>query len=180
VRYVEHRRHTMRTRPGKHLSQAGVTLARRVGEGLGPFDRVITSDKARAFETAIAMGFAVDEQRDALGTMGDAVDAEVDWQEGFPAWSRALGRGRAAARYCREQADLLAEIAAALPEGGRALVISHGGVIEAGAVGALPDGEHTVWGTYLDYCEGVLLTYDGGRCVAVSVLRLPPGLTPGL
>ena len=28
MRYLEVRRHTMRTRPGKHLSQAGVTLAR--------------------------------------------------------------------------------------------------------------------------------------------------------
>jgi broad specificity phosphatase PhoE len=174
MRYVEHRRHTMRTQPGKHLSQAGVTLARRVGEGLGPFDRVVTSTLARALETAIAMGFAADERLEALATMDDAVNAEVDWEEGFPAWSRALNHGRAAARFCREQATLLAGIARALPEEGRALVISHGGVVEAGAVGALPDANHAAWGTHLSYCEGVRLTYDGDRCVDVTVLRLPP------
>jgi broad specificity phosphatase PhoE len=136
---------------------------------------VITSDKARAFETAIAMGFAVDQQKDALGTVDDAVDAEVEWQQGFPEWSRALRRGRAAARYCREQAALLSEIAAALPEGGRALVISHGDVIEAGAVGSLPESDHAAWGAHLDYCEGVLLSYADGECVDVTILRLPTG-----
>ena len=34
MRYLEVRRHTMRTKPGEHLSQAGVDLARRVGEGM--------------------------------------------------------------------------------------------------------------------------------------------------
>jgi hypothetical protein len=52
-------------------------------------------------------------------------------------------------------------------------VISHGGVVEAGAVGALPDANHAAWGTHLSYCEGVRLTYDGDRCVDVTVLRLP-------
>ena len=173
MRYVEHRRHTMRTQPGIHLSQAGVTLARRVGEGLGPFARVVTSHLDRAPETAIAMGFAVDERLDALATMIDAVNTEVKWEEGFPAWSRALRNGKVGARFCADQAALLARIARTLPDGGRALVISHGGIIEAGAVGALPNAEHGAWGGHLSYCEGVLLTYDGERCIAVTVLRLP-------
>ncbi|MBZ0278386.1 MAG: hypothetical protein K8I60_19725, partial [Anaerolineae bacterium] len=71
MRYLEMRRHTIRIKPGQHLSQAGVTLARRVGETIGPFDRVITSTIPRAYETAIAMGFAVDEQLDELGTMDE-------------------------------------------------------------------------------------------------------------
>lgn len=62
MRVLEVRRHTMRSKPGKHLSQAGVSLARHVGETMGSFDRVVTSTLARAFETAIAMGFAVDER----------------------------------------------------------------------------------------------------------------------
>jgi broad specificity phosphatase PhoE len=77
MRYVELRRHTMRTRPGQHLSQAGVSLARRVGEGVGPFDRVVTSTLPRAFETAIAMGFAVDEQIALLAGMGADVTARA-------------------------------------------------------------------------------------------------------
>jgi hypothetical protein len=54
MKLIEHRRHSMRHKPGEHLKQAGVDLARRVGTDLGPFDLVITSATARAFQTAIA------------------------------------------------------------------------------------------------------------------------------
>lgn len=50
-----------------HLSQAGVEVARCVGASMGPFDCVVTSRITRTLETAIAMGFAVDEQLAALG-----------------------------------------------------------------------------------------------------------------
>src|SRR5919199_1578230 len=119
MRYVEHRRHTMRVQPGQHLSQAGVSLARRVGDAMGPFARIVTSTVPRAFETAIAMGFAVDEQRDELAMMGADVDAEVHWQEGFAAFQRAYRLGRATARFCGAQERLLREIVGRVPEGER-------------------------------------------------------------
>src|SRR5438067_8366333 len=103
MRHLEVRRHTMRTKPGEHLSQAGVDLARRVGEGMGPFDRVVTTLAPRAFETAIAMGFAVDEQLDNFPKMNDEVEAEVAWDAGYAAWSRAAGRGKAATRYAQRE-----------------------------------------------------------------------------
>ena len=81
ARYIEHRRHTMRTKPGQHLSQAGVNLARRVGEGMAAFDKVYTSPVPRAFETAIAMGYAVDHQVELLASMPS--DAEISFDEGF-------------------------------------------------------------------------------------------------
>ncbi len=64
MKFIEDRRHTMRTKPGQDLSQAGVALARRTGEKLGPFEHVATSTVPRAFQTAIAMGFAVDSYRE--------------------------------------------------------------------------------------------------------------------
>jgi len=73
MKIIEIRRHSIRSKPGEHLSQQGVTLARLVGENLGPFDKVITSTLPRAFETAIAMGFAVDEQLELLGSTGDGL-----------------------------------------------------------------------------------------------------------
>src|SRR5947209_16043999 len=99
MRYLELRRHTMRTKPGQHLSQAGVSLARRVGEGLGPFQRVITSTLPRAFETALAMGFAVDEQHDLLGGMPGDVDEEIAWDAGFALLAQAVHRGGAVSLY---------------------------------------------------------------------------------
>ena len=53
MRVIDHRRHTMRTKPGDHLSQSGVDLARRVGASMGPYDVVITSTVARAFGSSV-------------------------------------------------------------------------------------------------------------------------------
>lgn len=172
MRYLEIRRHTMRTRPGKHLSQAGVDLARRVGGGLGPFDLILSSPKPRAHETAIAMGFAVDERIDALAWTDDAVAEEVDWTRGFPAFARAVASGGATAKAARRHAVLWRTLAARAPDGGAVLAISHGGIIEVGAVGCLPDADHAAWGRALDYCEGVRLAFDGERFVDAQILRL--------
>src|SRR5687768_3727441 len=79
---LEIRRHSIR-KPGggSQLSQEGVDLARRVGTGLGPFARVVTSVVPRARETAIAMGFAVDHEIVTLGTDPGlyAEASTVDW-----------------------------------------------------------------------------------------------------
>src|SRR4051812_41754146 len=140
MRYLEVRRHTMRTKPGEHLSQAGVDLARRVGEGLGPFARVVTTRAPRAFETAIAMGYAVDAQPGDFPQLDAEGESEVAWDAGYAAWCRAVGLGGGAARYAQREAACWRAIVEAVPEGGSALLVTHGGVIEAGAAGCLPTG----------------------------------------
>jgi broad specificity phosphatase PhoE len=172
MRIIEVRRHTMRHKPGQHLSQAGVTLARRVGEGIGPFARVVTSTLPRAFETSIAMGFAVDEQLAALSEMGSEVDAGVSWASTFAQVAQAARLGGPVARFALDQANLLRQIVAHLHEGDAALVISHGGIVELGAIGCLPDTDFTGWGEPCDYCEGVRLAFAGERFIAGEVLRV--------
>ena len=66
MRWLEVRRHSLTKKGaargrGSHLSGPGITLARAVGAGLGPVGYVVTSASPRAVETAIAMGFAVDD-----------------------------------------------------------------------------------------------------------------------
>ena len=66
MRWLEVRRHSLTKKGaargrGSHLSAEGIALARLVGESLGPFARVVTSASPRAIETAVAMGFAVDD-----------------------------------------------------------------------------------------------------------------------
>lgn len=172
LRTVELRRHTMRVKPGQRLSQAGVELARRVGSAAGPFDRVITSTIPRAYETALAMGFAVDEQLEALGMIDDGVEAEVAWDAGFAAWADAARRSGVVARYVQKQAVFVREVAAALPPGGSALVVSHGGIVEAQAVGCLPDADHAAWGGACSWCEGARLMFDGEKFVDAEILRV--------
>lgn len=172
MQVIEVRRHSLRNKPGQHLSQTGVTLACRVGENLGPFERVITSTLPRAFETAIAMGFTVDEQLDQLCAMGDDVDAEIHWAAGFAEFARVIKQGGATARFARSQAALWRSIAKALPDGGCALIVTHGGIIEAGAVVCLPQVDHRAWGQGCGYCEGVRLGFDGERFTGIEILRV--------
>ena len=163
----------MRTKPGQHLSQAGVDLARRVGEGMSAFDRVYTSTIPRAFETGIAMGYAVDRQIELLASMPS--NAEISFDVGFGGFSATIRQHPAGvvANFARELAAFHVNIARSLPDGGRALIISHGGFIEASAVGCMPDADHESWGPSCNYCEGVRLTYDEGSFTACEILRVP-------
>src|SRR5215475_12767625 len=95
MKIIEIRRHSIRSKPGDHLNQSGVTLARRVGENLGPFERVVTSTLPRAFETAIAMGFAVDDQIELMSSYGMGVEYEAPWPQTFASYAKAIRRGAA-------------------------------------------------------------------------------------
>ncbi len=162
----------MRDQPGQHLNQAGVVLARRVGENLGRFERVITSTLPRAFETAIAMGYAVDSQVELLAQMSDEVNAEMQWPQSFARIAELYARGGAVTRFATEQARIWRAIAAALSANGRALMISHGGIVEAGMIGCLPSAEHRAWGDALGYCEGARLQFDGEKFGDAEILRV--------
>jgi broad specificity phosphatase PhoE len=176
MRYVELRRHTMRHKPGKHVTQAGVTLARKSGETMGKFDYVVTSTLERAYETAIAMGYAVDEQLEEVATIFEGVEAELgSWDVGYAKWGQLAKKDTKTARYVQHQAKLIKKLLAKVPEGGAVLVVSHGGVVEAQAVGCFPEANHTAWGQSVDYCEGVRLTFEGDRCIAADIKRKDEG-----
>ena len=172
-RVIEHRRHTMRTKPGQHLSQAGVDLARRVGEGIASCDLVITSPSPRAFETALAMGFAVERQAERLGESPSG--KEIPWDAGFAAYAECLRQhpNGILATFARQLAAFHRDIARELPDGGRALLISHGSFIEASVVGCLPDFDYGDWGPACNYCEGVRLVFEGDDFTDCELLRVP-------
>jgi broad specificity phosphatase PhoE len=172
MKTIEVRRHSIRNKPGQHLSQQGVTLARLVGQNLGPFDRVVTSIRPRAFETAIAMGFAVDEENELMSTYGDVVEAEAPWPMAPAAYARVIRRGKAAARYAGLLAEYYYRLSNYLADGRAALVINHGGVVELGAVACLPGADHGAWGPHFDCCEGVRLFWDDGKFINAEILRV--------
>jgi broad specificity phosphatase PhoE len=170
LKTIEIRRHSKRQPPSEHLSQEGVTLARRVGQNLGPFERVVTSTVPRAFETAIAMGFAVDEQVEFLSTYGEAIDTILPWPQPFSAYQARRTQGDVAA-YLARLADLYHSLAGSLSDGSSALVIHHGGIVEMSAVACLPDADY---GTErpIRLCEGVRLSWDSGRFTSFEILRV--------
>ena len=170
MRTLEVRRHTMRRKPGQHLSQDGIDLARLVGAGSGPYSLVVTSPIPRAVETAIAMGFEVDEMDDALGRIPSGTGSR--WPLPFADISAAVREGGDAARFAVQVADIWRNIVGRIPESTRALVVTHGGIVELGAVAAVPDGPHHAWGDPLGYCEGVRLVFDRDF-TGCEVLRVP-------
>jgi len=172
MKTIEVRRHSIRSRPGEHLNQSGVTLARLVGENLGPFDRVVTSTLPRAFETAIAMGFAVDEQIELMSTYGEDVEREIAWPQSFAIYAKAVKRGDKAGQYGNKLAEHYAELAGYLADGRVALVINHGGVLELGVVASFPDADYESWGEAVNYCEGARLYWEDGTCANAEVLRV--------
>jgi broad specificity phosphatase PhoE len=174
MRTLEHRRHSRRDPVSIHLSPAGRELARRVGANLGRFDRVVTSPKPRARETAEAMGRTVDATVDALGEMPDDVGISIDelLPRTFSDYVELVGRSEAMATYARGQADRWRAELERVPDGGAVLLISHGGIIEFGTAAAVPEAART-WGATLGYLEGVRLLWDGRRWTSGEVLRVP-------
>jgi broad specificity phosphatase PhoE len=172
MKTIEIRRHSIRSKPGQHLSQQGVTLARLVGQNLGPFDRVVTSTLPRAFETAIAMGFAVDEQIDLMSTYGDMVELEAPWPLSPAEYAQVIQKDGAAAKYANKLADLYYQLADYLADGRAALVINHGGVAEMGAVACLPNADHESWGPHFECCEGIRLFWNDEKFVDAEILRV--------
>ena len=162
----------MRANPGVHLSQQGVTLARLVGQNIGPFDRVVTSTLPRAFETAIAMGFAVDEQNELMNTYGDAVEREAPYPLSLAGYAEVVKKGGVAARYANKLMDVYTKLANFISEGRAALVVNHGGVAELGAVACLPNGDHVKWGSHFEYCEGIKLFWEDGKFVQAEIVRV--------
>ena len=172
MKTIEIRRHSIRQKPGDHLSQPGVTLARLVGQNLGPFDRVITSTLPRAFETAIAMGFAVDEQNELMSSHSNDVAREAPWPLSLAGYVEAVHKGGAAAYYANQLVAVYTKLASYLADGRAALVVNHGGILELGAVACLPNADHFTWGSHFDYCEGIRLFWDDGKFVDGEILRV--------
>lgn len=175
---LEVRRHSLRKNTGgSQLSQAGVDLARQLGESMGPFTVVATSVVPRARETALAMGFAVDRELVTLASDPDiyaASDASQWWDADrpFAALATVIQAEDAYYRYAHSMAALWRDLLTPLSEDDAALVIGHSGELESALVACFPDADHDLWGNCFAACEGARLTFNN-RFSAVEFLRLP-------
>lgn len=173
MRTVEVRRHSLREPHGDHLSAEGVELARRTAPTLHRMDRVVTSEKVRAIETAEALGLRVDRTIRELGQVPDEVQARIDeaHPQSFAEYVVLVARNPWVRAFAASQVELWRSEADLLANEGHLLVVSHGGVIELGAAMAVPD-EARRWGLPLSVLEGVRLCWDGDRCTRGEILRL--------
>jgi broad specificity phosphatase PhoE len=180
VPVLEVRRHSIR-KPGggSQLSQEGVDLARRLGSGLGPFVRVVTSVVPRARETAIAMGFAVDHEVVTLGSDPGLYEqaSTVAWgrsTQPFADLARLIADDGAYKRYAHAIAAVWRDLLTPLRDDEAVLVIGHSGELEAALVACLPHADHASWGGFFGACEGARLAFDGepAHFNSIEFLRL--------
>jgi broad specificity phosphatase PhoE len=176
VTTLEIRRHSLRKNTGgSQLSQEGVDLARDLGSSMGPFAVVATSVVPRARETAVAMGFAVDQEVVTLASDEEvyAEAEEAKWwlaDQPFVALAALINQGGASYRHAHALAAVWRNLLTPLRPDEAALVIGHSGDLEYGLVACFPHADHARWGRPFGCCEGARLTYADRFC-AVEFLR---------
>lgn len=172
MKIIEHRRHSMRSKPFPHLNQQGVHRAHQVGKTLSNFHYVVTSTLPRAAETAVAFGFGIDETFEQLSHIPDAILEEVAWDAGFEAFFIAMHKKSLLYSYANSLRDLILKILEKVPSDGKLLVVSHGGIVEACLLGCVLDKDIAKFGPQLDYCEGVRMSFENGNFFSPEILRL--------
>jgi broad specificity phosphatase PhoE len=181
MKYVEVFRHSTRGE-GKGLSEEGRVLAHHARRLLAShYDHIVSSPKERARETLEAFGldrYDVDEAFTAVNPWGP-FDADVS--------VLAKERDITALASCWEIPEALSylklqgetflgavkRVARGLPAGGRALVVSHGGILEAAALHGCARYELAELGGEIGFCEGVVFKIEGDNLVGIEVKRLP-------
>jgi broad specificity phosphatase PhoE len=182
MRWLEVRRHSLTKKGasrghGSHLSAAGVALARAVGGQIGPVAYVVTGTPPRTLETALAMGYAVDEVVDwPPGYVAGVVEHHDQWRLPHPylRYAELLAGGGELARVAQTHHGAWTDAVRAVPDGATALVISSGGAIEPALVACLPGADHAGWGAPFSHCDGARLSFVDGRFTGVELRRAPP------
>jgi broad specificity phosphatase PhoE len=181
MRYLEVRRHSLTKKGeargrGSHLSADGVALARAVGGEVGPVAYVLTGTLPRHLETAVAMGYAVD---DAVDVPSGYVPGEVErhdqwaWPWPYVSYAERLVPGTGLHDVAATVRDLWLRALDRIPDGATALVVSSGGTIEPTLVSCLPTADHATWGTPFAHCDGARLTHDSGTFTTIHLRRAP-------
>ena len=162
---LEVRRHSIRKHDGgSQLSQEGVALARRLGAGMGPFVKVVTSVVPRARETALAMGFAVDHELVTLSADPElyAEASVVEWASAeapFGELAAIIAKGGAFANYAHSMAAVWRDLLTPLTGSDSVLLVGHSGELEAGLIACFPEEDHAAWGQFFGPCEGARLHF---------------------
>lgn len=171
MKFIEHRRHTAYASTSRHLNQRGIDLARKLGTNIGPFDLVLTSTVPRAFETAIAMGFEVNDTIKEFSSISSTVNQEIPWDAGFRKFAEVFQHNGATTLWVKKLARVLIKITKKIPQNGSALIISHGGIVEGSTIGCYPNFDYSLWDRSVSYCEGVKLTFKDEKDVSIEFLE---------
>ena len=162
------------TDTSSHLSSTGVRRARTLGEQLPAFCYVVVGDQPRHLETALALGYAVDERVSwPSGYVAGAVahHDQWSWSQPFVRYAELVQCDSALAAMAETHLGHWRRLLGLVPDGGAALIVSSGGSIEPVLVAALPNDDHASWGSAFHQLEGARLAWDGNTFAARRLLR---------
>lgn len=180
MRSVEVRRHSKRGE-GKGLSPEGRALAEKARATLAPhYDLLISSPKERAVETLEVFGFS--------RCQTDAAFTAINPWEPYDAEVQSLAQQKRCIpleacflipevrEHLRREGEKLLEavrrVARCLPEGGRALIVSHGGMLEPAALLGCQQFDLKEIGGEIGFCEGVEFQFEGEQLAGVRIIKL--------
>jgi hypothetical protein len=170
LKYLEHRRHTERTRPYDHINQKGIDLAKKVAETTGPFHYTLTSSIPRAVETVLVLGYEVNRTDDILFHYKPELMGELGRQT-FGDIAKAIFLGKYTDSYSKDQIAVFEEALDEVNNEETVLVISHGCMVEIGLVAMFPELDHKKWGKPFSYLEGYRVSYENGEFKDPEILR---------
>lgn len=182
MRSLEIRRHSFTKKGeargrGSHLSRDGVLAARSLGASLGRFDHVFASTAPRTMETAVAMGFAVD---DLMEMPSPVKTGEVtfhswrEWSDPFTTLQAKAGASAAIDDYLKEQAAQIIDAVERVADGGSVLVVAHGGWIESVVAGLVAPAVAAQLGGSFWHLDGIRLVLDTSSSASVELIdRFP-------
>ncbi len=182
MKVVEVRRHSLRDKEG-NLSEEGRKLAQKAALTLeGNYNKIISSPSARAIQTAEAFGFKNIEKDDRFGGLPSE---KITPHEGKVEETRTAKNLTLLQAYYEvpETRMILEEwgknflqsiisVSKELPDGGRALIVSHSGSIEPATLAALNKSSLNEIGGQFSECEGAKFFVHGDEIIRVDIIRL--------
>ena len=157
-----------------HLSAAGGWRARGMGEGLPDFNYVAVGDQPRHLETALALGFAVDEQISWPSGYVEGVVAHHDqwsWPQPFVRYAELVRGSSALPRWLRRTSATGTGCLVCCRKEAQPLSFRPAGQSSPFFLAALPDADHASWGSAFHQLEGARLGWDGDGFYAPQLLR---------
>jgi len=155
------------------LSAAGFALAHRLGLQGDGFALVISSPRERARSTATAITGRVDKIEPILDVAPDEAltQDQYDALRSQEAVAELLRTSAPALRFAEEQLLLWERVGGRVADGGRALLVTHGGNIELPAVLLAMRLGTSIDPLPLAYCDGVRVRFEQGPPVALERLH---------
>jgi hypothetical protein len=122
------------------------------------------------------MGYAVDDTLPmGSGYVGQVAHHDQwSWPSPFVRYRQLLGEDPVLAAAVDLELKLWRSVIDRLPEEGKALIVSHGGIIEPTLVAAVPAGDHASWGRPFSHLDGVRLLVDEEQFSVAEFDRYAP------